>query len=459
MRKFLVIVALVLLAPAAPSWANPADEGEHRAIHFPVEGAVSFSDDFGDPRVGHTHEGTDLMGKKGQPLLAAVDGTVTSVRPETGGTAGNMLTIKDADGFAYRYMHINNDTPGTDDNLNPLDAAFAAGMVAGAKVKAGQVVAFMGDSGNAESTAPHLHFEIRRPDGTPMNPWTSLRLARGLPAGTRCAVNSNPRSRPSSASAAGYYVLGADGGIYSFGDAPFLGSVPGLGLPARVQTIRLAVTKSGRGYWILGADGGIFTFGDAEFLGSVPGTGARNVKAVDLRPTATGKGYWVLGQDGAVFSFGDAAHFGSVPEAGVSTKALRLVPTPTGQGYWILGHDGGVFSFGDASFAGSVPGVGVATRVVSLGAGSKSGYWVLGEDGGVFSFGVPFLGSVPGAGLCTWPTGIQLVASSTGKGYWVLGGDGTVWPFGDAADHGGVKELGLKLAAPVIDLAVVHQTR
>ena len=456
-----LLAGLLSLVSSSSAAAADAEGPEFRELHFPVEGAVSFSDDFGDPRSGgRTHEGNDLMGTRMQKLLAAVDGTVTSAKLDASNLSGHMLTIRDADGWSYRYIHINNDTPGTDDGLATVDQVFAPGITSGTKVKAGQHVAFLGDSGNAEGTSPHLHFELHRPDGSSVNPWTSLRLAKGLPAGTRCSYGTNPKGKADPRSGAGYHVLGSDGGIFSFGNAPFLGSVPGLNLGVKVTALRLASTKTGAGYHILGADGGIFTFGDAAFLGSVPGLnlGAK-VTALDLQRTASGKGYWILGADGGVFSFGDADFYGSVPGLGITrAKALRLVPTPTGKGYWVLGQDGGVFSFGDAEFFGSVPGLGLSSKVVAMApgavkAGKTTGYWVLADDGGVFSFGVPFYGSIPGAGLCSWPKGVQMAPTGTGNGYWVVGDDGGVFGFGDAAKYGDVVGLGLKIRA--VDLAVV----
>ncbi len=446
-----------LLGPTVAP-AGAAAEAEYRELHFPVEGPVSFSDDFGDPRSGgRTHEGNDLLGTKLQHLVAANDGTVTLARLDASNLSGHMLTIKDADGWQYRYLHINNDTPGTDDGLALPQDIWAPGIAVGAKVKAGQFVAFLGDSGNAETTSPHLHFELVRPDGVTIDPWTSLRLARGLPAGTRCSYGSNPKAKPSAASGAGYYVLGSDGGIFTFGAAPFLGSVPGLQLGSKVTALRLSATKSGLGYHVLGADGGIFTFGDAPFLGSVPGLNLGvQVQALDLQRTSTGKGYWVLGRDGGVFSFGDAPFYGSVPGLGITgAKALRLIPTPTGRGYWVLGVDGGVFSFGDAAFHGSVPGLGIATKVVAMAADPKGrGYWVLADDGGVFSFDVPFTGSVPGAGLCAWPRGVQMAPTATGNGYWVVGDEGSIFTFGDAMGYGDVPGAGLK-GVRAVDLGVV----
>jgi murein DD-endopeptidase MepM/ murein hydrolase activator NlpD len=76
------------------------------------------------------------------------------------------------------YIHLNNDTPGTDDGANLRQHAFAAGIDKGSKVTAGQTVGFLGDSGNAEEAGAHLHFELHAPDGTVVNPYASLIAAR-----------------------------------------------------------------------------------------------------------------------------------------------------------------------------------------------------------------------------------------------------------------------------------------
>src|SRR5207248_6601090 len=75
----------------------------------------------------------------------------------------------------------------------------------------------------------------------------------------------------------------------------------------------MAPTKTGAGYWLLAADGGVFSFGDAVFRGSLPGNGLCKWPAgIQLVPTATGKGYWVQAADGSTWTFGDAMGFGSV---------------------------------------------------------------------------------------------------------------------------------------------------
>jgi len=274
-----------------------------------------------------------------------------------------------------------------------------------------------------------------------------------LPGGSAAAASCqdiDPVDTPSSSAASGYYILGSDGGIFSYGSAPFRGSLPGLGIHA--HAVLMALTPDQGGYWVLGSDGGVFTFGDARFFGSVPGTGSHTV-GVDLKPTPDGGGYWILGSDGSVFAFGDAGNFGSLPSVGVHDTAVKLVPTATGQGYWILGSDGGVFAFGDARSFGSLPGIGVHDAAVSMAPTSTGqGYWILGADGGIFSFGdAVFHGSVPGLG-CQTAQGVQLVATATGGGYYILSSDGRVFGFGDAPEYG--EPYALHVAT--LDLAVLH---
>jgi hypothetical protein len=185
------LTTAVCLVSAAP----PAHADVVRPIHFPVEGKVSFIDSFGAPRAGGTHQGQDLMGTKLQHELAARDGTITWVKTAGAGATsngGNMLILRDSEGWEYWYIHINNDTPGTDDGLNPPEWMFAPGIAKGSKVVAGQFLAYMGDSGDAETTAPHLHFEIHSPDGTPINPYESLLAADTSPAAARWYLRNQP---------------------------------------------------------------------------------------------------------------------------------------------------------------------------------------------------------------------------------------------------------------------------
>ena len=194
-RHAVAVIALVAAAgtlaacaPTPPATTTPtttvppSTELVVRPITFPASGTVSYVDSFGAPRSGgRTHEGQDLMGAKGTPLVAAVSGVVTRVRHDNTGLSGNSLTIRGDDGWSYVYIHLNNDSPGTDDGANAYGQAFGLGIAPNVRVTAGQHVAYLGDSGNAEDAGAHLHFEIRRPDGAAVNPYPSLRAAVAAP--------------------------------------------------------------------------------------------------------------------------------------------------------------------------------------------------------------------------------------------------------------------------------------
>ncbi len=144
-----------------------------RDIAFPTDvSKVTFTDNFGDARSGHAHEGIDILGPKMTPLYSAVDGEVSYiVDPEP--SYGYMIVIEDEQGYTYHYIHVNNDTPGTDDGNGGTEHAYAPGIERGASVSKGQLIGWMGDSGNAENIASHLHFEIRY-DGGAINSYPSL---------------------------------------------------------------------------------------------------------------------------------------------------------------------------------------------------------------------------------------------------------------------------------------------
>ncbi|MEK7632582.1 MAG: M23 family metallopeptidase [Patescibacteria group bacterium] len=144
---------------------------------FPVEGAASFSDDFDDQRSGHLHHATDITAAKMTPVLAAMAGEV-SFAPMEEPSYGYMITINGDDGYEYNYIHLNNDTPGSDDGVGGAEHAYAPGIERGVHVNRGEQIAWVGDSGNAESVGAHLHFEIYDGD-TAINPYPSLLAAYG----------------------------------------------------------------------------------------------------------------------------------------------------------------------------------------------------------------------------------------------------------------------------------------
>lgn len=125
---------------------------------FPVIGKCSWRDTFLASRGGGTrrHLGQDIMAPQMTPLVAAFDGVAYL---KTSGSH-NTLRIQGDNGWCATYMHINNDTPGTNDGQGTAKYAFAPGLSSGDRVKAGQLVAFVGNSGNAEGGAHHLHLEL-----------------------------------------------------------------------------------------------------------------------------------------------------------------------------------------------------------------------------------------------------------------------------------------------------------
>jgi uncharacterized protein YkwD len=150
-------------------------------ILFPVLYDVRWSDTFGAPRDGgkRKHQGQDLMAPKLSPLIAVFEGRVY-LGP--GGPGGHYsISVTNEEGWTANYYHVNNDSPGTDDGNGGNDYAFAPGLKSGDNVKAGQLLGWVGDSGNAENTGPHCHFELWY-RGQCINAAASLRAARRLDA-------------------------------------------------------------------------------------------------------------------------------------------------------------------------------------------------------------------------------------------------------------------------------------
>ena len=147
------------------------------------------------------------------------------------------------------------------------------------------------------------------------------------------------------------WLLGRDGGVFSFGDARFWGSMGGTRLNAPV--ISIAATRTGRGYWLLASDGGVFSFGDARFHGST-GNFRLNSPVISMATAASGRGYWLF--------------YGSLPGIGLcqAPAGMQIRPTRTGRGYFVLAVDGRIFPFGDAQVGAAGPTLGGFSFAVDL---------------------------------------------------------------------------------------------
>jgi hypothetical protein len=182
----------------------------------------------------------------------------------------------------------------------------------------------------------------------------------------------------------------------------------------------MAACPTGRGYWLVGADGGIFAFGDASYEGSLAGVElAAPITAII--PTTDGDGYWLVGADGGIFAFGDAHFHGSAESLQLASPVVGGAPTVTGHGYWLVGADGGVFAFGDAAFLGSQ--LDTQNPVVGIAADpSGNGYWIARADGSVTGFGTPVAGNASTSDPTTPHPDTVGIAASAGGGYWLAEG-------------------------------------
>jgi hypothetical protein len=169
----------------------PVDAAEGKTVYrmvFPLLGEHTLTDSFGDPRGrGRKHAGVDILADRMTPVVAVADGTVRWIHNVPGDDCCDVALEHD-DGWRSRYIHLNNDTPGTDDGRA---VGIAPGLREGSRVAAGQLVGWVGDSGNAEATVPHLHFELRRANGTPVDPLPSLKAA--LTRGRELVPQPSPR--------------------------------------------------------------------------------------------------------------------------------------------------------------------------------------------------------------------------------------------------------------------------
>ena len=220
----------------------------------------------------------------------------------------------------------------------------------------------------------------------------------------------------------GYWLVGSDGGIFSYGDARFFGSTGALHLNAPI--VGMARTRDSGGYWLVARDGGIFNYGDAGFFGSA-GALHLNAPIVGMATTADGGGYWLVATDGGIFSYGDARFSGSTGGTPLNAPVVGMAVTPSGGGYWLVASDGGIFSYGDAQFSGSTGALRLNRPVVGMAAAPGGGYWLVASDGGIFTYGsAAYLGSLAGTVLPTAVVG--MAATPSGGGYWLVLGSGAL---------------------------------
>ena len=169
-------VAVLALAAA---WVLPATA--HAGVPqlvFPVVAKVQYSNDFGAPRWQGSHEGNDIMAARKSMVVAVENGRVT--KWNSSASAGCMLYLHGKSGTEYMYVHLNNDrTMRNDTHWNRCrnGISYAPGLRNGQRVRAGQLIGYVGDSGDADGISPHLHFELHPNGGRAVSPYKRLRAA------------------------------------------------------------------------------------------------------------------------------------------------------------------------------------------------------------------------------------------------------------------------------------------
>ena len=175
-----VLLLLLLLGAAGAASGAPPKTGTVPTLIFPVAGATTYVDDFGQPRAGGAHQGNDMMAAKKTPAVAVEAGKVKFWT--TSANAGCMLYLYGASGTMYEYIHLNNDLTMKNDNRGKCvpGVSYARGLKDGAKVSAGQMIGYVGDSGDANGIASHLHFEVHPNGGAAVSPYPYLKTAQKL---------------------------------------------------------------------------------------------------------------------------------------------------------------------------------------------------------------------------------------------------------------------------------------
>ncbi len=173
------IVLSLLLASLVAAAASPQAGGSERSgqgvprLVFPLVAKTELWDNYGDARPNGSHQGIDMENPWRAPVVAAEAGRIDY---HDSGLGGCMLYLYGRSGTMYMYIHLNNDLTARNDNRGGCRKDVTFAVPDGARVSAGQQIAWNGDSGDAYGN-PHLHFEVHPGGGAATNPYPHLKRA------------------------------------------------------------------------------------------------------------------------------------------------------------------------------------------------------------------------------------------------------------------------------------------
>lgn len=141
------IAALAIAGALALAVRSATLQPDHVRLRMPIDGVSpeTIRGGFDEAREGHPHEAVDILAPRNTPVHAVEDGTIAKLFYSKGGGGNTIYEFDPTGRYAYYYAHLER---------------YAAGLHEGDAVKVGQVVAYVGTSGNAPPDTPHLHFAV-----------------------------------------------------------------------------------------------------------------------------------------------------------------------------------------------------------------------------------------------------------------------------------------------------------
>ncbi len=239
--------------------------------------------------------------------------------------------------------------------------------------------------------------------------------SQGTGYGANLTFTTGVTPSPPSSGQQGYVWVNPAGGVVTYGNVSFEGDLYTEGYtglsgshPLPSPIVGAAALANGSGYYLVAADGSVYSFGAAPFLGSMYGRYTNG--AITGIAVAPGRGYYLVSANGSVWNF-DAPFFGS--RRGLYTNgAITGIAVAPGRGYYLVSANGSVWNF-DAPWFGSRRGLYTNGTITGIAVAPGRGYYLVSSRGSVWNFDAPFFGSLRVHPPVSSLTGIWLNTNGT----------------------------------------------